>query len=57
MIEFLGRLREMASPAALVCAGLAAVAAYLLVPQPGDRLIGRSAQPHGDRAAVQDRRC
>ena len=43
MIEFLVRLREMASPAAVGCAGLAAVAAYLLVQHPSDRLIGRSA--------------
>ena len=35
MIEFLGRLREMASPAALICAGLAAVTAYLLDPASG----------------------
>ena len=47
MIEFLGRLSQLASPAALACAGLAAVAAYLLVPDPADRLIGRSAPPLG----------
>jgi len=46
MIEILGQLREMASPAALICAGLAAVAAYLLVGHPGDRMIGRSVQPY-----------
>ena len=47
MIEFLDRLRESVSPAVLICAGLAAIATYLLVQHPGDRLISRSAQPRG----------
>ena len=55
MIEILGRLREMASPAALGCACLAAIAAYLLVRHPGDRLIGRSRAAARDRAAVRGR--
>ncbi len=47
MIEIFGRLREIASPALLLCAALAVVTALLAVPQPGGRRIGRSAGSPG----------